>query len=400
MVRARSARKILGRLLWPNARDQIEFNQAITRAVRALSEDVNDLVQRADFFQRAIDNFENAFDNVDEAFRGIESRAEVLGERLDLFGRQAFIRYQEGIGALQRELANFSLRVEEQLSSENRENAETQEAFAARLRTFESGLADLRLRVGQVDLFLNEVKRSLPDTPTAERLASLPDAIANLYPSFEEVLRGPESVIKERARSYLGDIEATPVGGAVLDLACGRGEWLEVLRDADIQAYGVEINEQYIARGTSRGLDIRKGDALEHLKGLPDSELRAISAIHFIEHLESGQLVEMLDLALRALRPGGLIILETPDPENLLVGASSFYLDPTHLHPIPPQLLLFLVNARGFTDVSVREFKRTDRLESKVPVAAPWREDVNAIWEFLQNRVAGPEDFAVLARRA
>lgn len=394
------ARRVLGRVLWPLVRQQIEFNRGIGEVLSQLNVEVGSLREHALSFQRAIDNFENAFDNVDEAFVDFDRRERLIGERLDLVVRQSFIRYHEGVGVLQKELAELSQRLQRDLDERARTSSESERAFRDTLRRVEVGLSEVRYRVGEVDLFLNEVKRAMPQSPSPERLAALPGALANLYPSFEEVMRGSESEIMDRVRPYLDDVATVKVKGQVLDLGSGRCEWLELLKNSGVDAYGVDINEQYVAQGVAKGFDVRHEDVIEHLKGLPESELKAITAIHLVEHLDTETLLEVLDLSLRALRPGGLLILETPDPENLIVGASSFYLDPTHLHPIPPPLLSFLVTARGFTDVIVRKLKRSELIEPELPPDAPWREDVERLWEFLQTQVMGPEDFAVLARRA
>ncbi len=119
-----------------------------------------------------------------------------------------------------------------------------------------------------------------------------------------------------------------------------------------------------------------------------------------MEHLATDSLLEFLDLALRALAPGGVLILETPNPENLLVGAWRFYLDPTHRHPLPARLLSFLVSSRGFAEVAVRYIERPDL----PPVPHPrrgesWESDVAAVVEVVNQHLFGPQDYAVLARR-
>lgn len=392
-------RRLLGRLLWPQVREQIEFNRAVVEVLNNVNESLNLLNDLTKSFERAIDNFENAFDNVDDAIIDADRRDRLMGERLDLVIRQSFIRYHEGVGALQRELAAMSQRLERAFDESERSSRDAQRELKATVRNIGTGLSEVRSRVGQVDLFLTEVKRSLPESPTPERLAALPGALANLYPSFEEVMRGSEVVVKERAREYLADVAEVDRNHPVLDLGCGRGEWLELLRDSRIDAYGIDVNEQYVKEGRAKGLDVRHADALEHLKGLPEFSLSAITAIHLVEHLDTETLLEVLDLALRALQRGGLLILETPNPENLIVGASSFYLDPTHVHPLPPALLSFLVNARGFDEVVVRELKREEQFDPEIPAEAPWAEDVAKVWTFLKERVNGPEDYAVLARR-
>jgi SAM-dependent methyltransferase len=385
-------RRILARILSPLFHEQVTFNRQLIGIVNAC-------VQRIEFFDRAYENFENAFDNVEQAIIDAHKREVLLGERLDLIQRQGFVRYQQAVGLLQSDVAN-AMQTFEQATSELRDELR---AVGMQLKDskddVDQSLAGARMRLGELDLFLNEVKRSLPSPPTREQLANVPSAFAALYPAFEEVLRGPEKVIRERARVYLGDVEKVAQLGPVLDLGCGRGEWLTLLRESGIDSYGVDTNEHFVRSAVEQGLDVRLADAAEHLSSLPESKLAAITAFHLAEHIETDALIELLDLSLRSLQPGGLLVLETPDPENLFVGASSFYLDPTHLHPIPPPLLEFLVRSRGFADVEIRELKRQPTDEPPVDLAAPWSKDLKQIWTYLTTRINGPEDYAVLARR-
>jgi O-antigen chain-terminating methyltransferase len=109
----------------------------------------------------------------------------------------------------------------------------------------------------------------------------------------------------------------------------------------------------------------------------------------------------MIDLALRALKPGGMIIFETPNPSNVMVGADSFYIDPTHDHPIPSALLEFLVSVRGFTDAHVVPLKRAPNLFTNVmPSEGVWANDVSRVAQHVSNVFLGAEDYAVVARRA
>jgi SAM-dependent methyltransferase len=397
--RLRLPRRILTRILSPLLREQITFNHQLLAILNAFS-------QRIEFFDRAYENFENAFDNVEQAILDAHKREVLLSERLELIQRQGFVRYQQAVGSLQSDVAN----AEQRFGQETSEIRDSLRALSAELKDSKADLKDskadidrslagARMRLGELDLFLNEVKRSLPGPPTREQLAALPSAFSALYPAFEEVLRGPESLIRERARGYLRDVEGVAHLGAVLDLGCGRCEWLSVLHESGLDSYGVDTNEQFVKNGLERGFDVRLSDAIEHLKSLPEGKLAAITAFHLVEHIGTDSLIELLDLSVRALQPGGLLILETPDPENLFVGASSFYLDPTHLHPIPPQLLEFLVRSRGFNDVQIRELKREQVEEFSLDPNVPWSDDVMRIWEFVATRINGPEDYAVLARR-
>jgi len=155
-----------------------------------------------------------------------------------------------------------------------------------------------------------------------------------------------------------------------------------------------------VKSGTAAGLDVRHAEATAHLAELKEHSLRAVTAIQLVAHLPLERLIELLDLAVRAIEPGGALVLETPNPGNLVVGSSSFYLDPTRRQPIPPELLAFLVEARGFTSVEVRRLARDDapRLE---PVAAgePWSDDVRRILDLVGPRLFDAPDYAVIARR-
>jgi len=177
-----------------------------------------------------------------------------------------------------------------------------------------------------------------------------------LYFAFEQRFRGSREDIRKRVAYYLPLLRGSAVGkqgAAVLDIGCGRGEWLELLRDENISAHGIDINEAMAKDCIERGLDVQVGDAIAHLRRLPDNALGALTGFHIIEHVPLDTLLDLIEEAHRVVQPGGLVIFETPNPENLVVGACNFYIDPTHQRPLPPVLTQFLVEAGGFVDVAV-----------------------------------------------
>jgi O-antigen chain-terminating methyltransferase len=215
------------------------------------------------------------------------------------------------------------------------------------------------------------------------------------YVAFEDRFRGTREDIKQRVSIYLPIVRAAGAGVAeapVLDVGCGRGEWLELLREEQLQARGVDVNPVAVAGCRARGLDVVAADALDHLRALPDASLGAISAIHVIEHMPFAQLVELFDEAHRVLRPAGAAIFETPNPENLVVGACNFYYDPTHERPLPPEPFRYILESHGFERVEIM------RLHPDVHGA-----DLSflpaELAAVLAQRLFGPQDYALVGYR-
>ena len=175
--------------------------------------------------------------------------------------------------------------------------------------------------------------------------------MSDFYRAFEERYRGSRELIKGRLRAYAGFTEVLAKqypGALALDLGCGRGEWLELSAEAGFTAHGVDLDEAMLAACRERGLSVRTADALATLRAQPDASVAMVSAFHLVEHLPFEDVQTLIAEALRVLLPGGLLIMETPNPENLVVGTSNFYLDPSHLKPVPPMLLEFMTDFAGF----------------------------------------------------
>ncbi|MEA3299547.1 MAG: methyltransferase domain-containing protein [Pseudomonadota bacterium] len=215
----------------------------------------------------------------------------------------------------------------------------------------------------------------------------------DFYLAFETHFRGPDALIRERLAFYLPVIrERLPAALAslpALDIGCGRGEWLAMLREAGYQPVGIDLNRRNVETCAAKGLDAHQADGIDWLRALAGESVALISAFHVIEHLSLGQLNSLLVEALRVLKPGGLVIFETPNPENLITAAHHFYTDPTHRNPLPPTLVEFLLDYRGFADI------RTHRLHplGKLPAAD---DELARQWGALLH---GPQDYAVIARK-
>ncbi len=219
----------------------------------------------------------------------------------------------------------------------------------------------LMMQERRVAMFLDEARRCLPETFTHEQLQSFVaekgHLLDSLYVTFEDKFRGTREEIKERLAVYLPLLEEAGAGRTrrpVLDIGSGRGEWLELLRENNLTARGVDVNETLAGQCRERGLEVEIHDALKYLRSLPDGCLGAVTGFHIIEHLPMETLLELYAEANRVLVSGGLAIFETPNPQNLLVGACNFYADPTHKRPLYPETQQFFLEYRGFSRVELK----------------------------------------------
>jgi SAM-dependent methyltransferase len=195
---------------------------------------------------------------------------------------------------------------------------------------------------------------SAPTADSAPALVSHAD-IDQFYVEFEGLFRGSPDDIRERLKVYLPYVEAlaNDPSALVVDVGCGRGEWLGLLHEQGVRALGIDMNAAMVELCRERGLDAECTDAISWLQAQPAGSVALISGFHLIEHLPFETLLALFDAALHALRPDGMLIFETPNPENLVVGACHFYYDPTHRNPIVPAVAEFMARQRGFARAEI-----------------------------------------------
>ena len=257
--------------------------------------------------------------------------------------------------------------------------------------------AELVLQRQRVGSLLDEARKRLPSSFDKKQLRKIAAEGAHsldaFYASFDDQFRGTRAEIKKRLRIYLPILRKQGIGTAampVLDVGCGRGEWLELLQEQDLDATGIDTNRVLIGQCREIGLKVIEEDLLKYLHGVADNALGAVTGFHIVEHLPLEALTEFLDQTVRVLKPGGLVIFETPNPHNVLVGSCNFYFDPTHRNPIPSQVLSFLIEARGFVDVQVMNLNPSD----DTPV-----DDDSELAKRFNEYFYGPMDYAVVGYR-
>ena len=265
------------------------------------------------------------------------------------------------------------------------------DALSERVDRSEAARADAERLVRELEERLLRVERRergagvAPVTVAAQpSAATVPD-----YFAFESRMRGSVEAVRERQRPYVDDLRAH---GPVLDIGCGRGELVRLLREAGVEALGIDADADMVAFARGEGLDVEQADAVAYLDGLPDASLGAVFMAQVVEHLPPATLVRVLELAASKLRPGGLLIAETINPLSPLA-LRHYFADLTHAQPLVPETLELLARQAGFTETETRFLNEpAERLtEPDDPLIAANVRRLNEV-------LFAPLDYALLAR--
>jgi O-antigen chain-terminating methyltransferase len=260
-------------------------------------------------------------------------------------------------------------------------------------------------------LLLEEARKRLPapinQNQVEVMVAEEDHLLDGFYVSFEDRFRGTREDIKKRSEVYVHFVREAQAGtktAPILDIGCGRGEWLEVLGENELVAKGIDLNRSMVGYCQELDLDVSEAEAINHLRGLKSNSLGAVTGIHIIEHITFRRLIVLLDEVLRVLKPGGVVIFETPNPENLIVGACNFYLDPTHLNPLPPPMIQFVAETRGFVKVGIERLTANRNFNYQAPVFLDadetGAEKLNPIIQLVQDCFFGAPDYAIIGYKA
>lgn len=376
-------------------REEVEAalaKKADIEAIHRLEIDKANLEQLASFDARKADRYE-----VEAALAGkadLEALNRLAVEKASL-EQLASLEARKADAAAVEALASAAAAAREEAAAGLAEVAERCRAALAGIQSHKLRILDLERRLGFI---LQEVRKRLPAPLAEEQLRAVAKRLegldAAMYVDFEDLFRGTREEIKHRQAVYLPYIAKAPCRKGqypVLDVGCGRGEFLEILGENGYAAKGVDINPVMVERCRELGLDAEVADGIEFLRNAKAAHYAAVTAFHVVEHLPHESLLALLDEALRVLRPGGLLILETPNPQNLVVGSCNFYTDPTHRNPIPPPLLKFVVEARGFVNPEIKLLH---------PVPEQARPEGAALSAELASLLYGPQDYGVIAWKA
>ncbi|MHB8056206.1 MAG: class I SAM-dependent methyltransferase, partial [Candidatus Aminicenantales bacterium] len=260
------------------------------------------------------------------------------------------------------------------------------EDASALMKTF----AHLRDQIGRLLDFVEEKK-----LPTPALLGPILEPLEDWrYLRFENRFRGPSAEIRKQQISFLNDFSA---GGRILDLGCGRGEFLELLAEKGFRPEGVDLNAEMIGVCRDKGLSVERADLLENLAAREDASLDGIFSSQVVEHLSPAALRRVIELAFAKLRPDGRLLIETVNPLSVFALVHIYFLDMTHRTPVHPQALQFLMEAAGFSAVAVRLGAGLE--EEKLGAVPPSNEAaavLNGNFDRLNALLYAPPNYSVL----
>ncbi|GAC1570424.1 MAG: hypothetical protein NVS3B23_02100 [Candidatus Saccharimonadales bacterium] len=253
----------------------------------------------------------------------------------------------------------------------------------------------------RIDDQISDIKHQLlninvNDSPSKAQLSqsnNLTDDANNdkFYKLFEDKFRGSEALIEERLRVYdpyfeavSDDIKKLPI----IDIGCGRGEMLRVLKTLGFSSIGIDMNKAMVDRAVENGFRAECREALEYLMEQKSNSFAAITGFHIVEHIPFGNLLRLFQECYRTIQRGGFVLFETPNPKNITVGSCNFYADPSHLHPLLPEVLAFALETQGF--------------QSEIIYLHPSKEEKiykNEVINDVARLIYGPQDYAILARK-
>ncbi len=271
------------------------------------------------------------------------------------------------------------------------------ESMDKRVETARLGIRRIQERLEGMSTTLALARAELaatpgPGAPARERLEEA------RYVAFEQRFRGSSEEIRGKLSDYVSYFRGS---APVLDLGCGRGEFLDLLREAGIDALGIDGNAEMIERCRDRGLLVEVGDVIDFVADREPASFGGIFAAQLVEHLPPRLLPGFLESCRRALRPGGRLVLETVNPRSLVALVEAFYRDLTHEKPLHPETLDFVLRAAGFREVELRYSSPVSERARLLPLTAAelgsGTSTINQNFEKLNAFLFGDQDYAAIA---
>jgi SAM-dependent methyltransferase len=335
-----------------------------------------------------------------ETVRGLTERVEILARQHESIAQQEQLLVEQGqrLEALDARSSQLGEQLAGRIEAVGEAQTRSESLARSRYQEFQT----VRERIWRTERRLRRML-AVENGATPEVLAQAapeapPDAAEMDYAGFEERVRDSERV-KARQRGYL---EYFAGKGPVIDVGCGRGEFLELMREAGIDAMGLDQDLDMALLCKDKGLDVVQCDAIGYLAGRPDTSLGGIFSAQVIEHMTPAQLSALVTLASRKLVRGGTLVLETLNPESLFVHYKWFWMDPSHVRLVHPQTLTFLLESAGFGEVSCHFTSPPEGILPIPPLQSDGQgsvEEFNRATDYLNKLIFADQEYFVVGKK-
>jgi 2-polyprenyl-3-methyl-5-hydroxy-6-metoxy-1,4-benzoquinol methylase/uncharacterized membrane-anchored protein YhcB (DUF1043 family) len=417
-------RSITLRIVAPLIGQQQAFNSAIVDHLNRTSEANKNLVMT---LTKTIEFLHNEMNDLDKLESRLISYAQSLTPYIDTKDHEIsglMRRINEDIGEVTNDLDKRIYGLSGAIGGVSDELQKRWESMVARERRFEASVDEFRATSAGVQRISQALKRELSDLKRSgntlrnnkqrQHLDETNELNNNKvisqvdhykYVAFEDLFRGPDVEILSRLSDYVAYFEGA---SDVLDVGCGRGEFLKLLNKNGISSYGVDLNRAMIEECKENGLNVKEIDLLTHLKSLSDNSLGGLFAAQVVEHLEPAYLLEFIDTAFHKLRPGSKIILETINVASWSAFFQSYIRDITHIRPLHPETLSYFVTVSGFQKINLiyrspcAKQNKLEEIQGIMMHSRPLEGIIPAInrnVEKLNSLLFGNQDYAVIAER-
>jgi O-antigen chain-terminating methyltransferase len=389
-------------------RQQVEIGQDLAQREASHSETLARLTQQTEALALRLQRSEELAKSIDQLRQGLEANEHRL-ERMEAQCTAIPADIESHYAQLATQIESHYAQVASQINTRYAElstqfevvRQELSDAQAHARHHYDEFVA-ARERLLHTERRLRRVQRDengdgRPQIHASPPPAALPAAEID-YAGFEERLRS-SAMVKDQQRIYVPYFAGQ---GPVLDVGCGRGEFLELMGAAGIEACGLDPDLDMVLLCREKGLEVTQADAAQYLAGIPDDSLGGIFSAQLIEHLTPAQLNQLVTQAARKLRTGGLIILETLNPESLFVHYKWFWMDLSHVRLVHPQTLAFLLQSAGFGEVSTSFIAPPDGVRPIPPLAAAGSESIeefNRATEYLNKLIYGDQEYFMVGRK-
>ncbi len=402
----RIVRKMLRPFIKPLCKEQSEFNGSVTASINTLRNNevvTQDMLQRFDIeingLRTLIEKYKNEINRVMTELSQISERTSVLQqeiEKRDTKFQHGFDEQYSFIKSRLQDIEEMNRRLIREVENRNLDRNDGSE-FLCNRSLVDAAILNSNEKNNNIDVVQTAEGNKNDKNTNGEDTDNIYDEID--YYDFENHFRGSRESIKERQSIYIPYYKKAEF---VLDIGCGRGEFLELLQENQIPALGIDLYQEYVDVCSFHGLNAICGDGLDYLSKQETASLGGIFACQVVEHLTTHQIIRLCKEAYRVLKPGGYYIVETPNPICLGIFRNSFYVDPTHKQPIHPSAMEYYLQKSGFEDTKIL-FTEGSKSEYKLPILQA--ENVKNLKQFndginaLSDSIWGSHDYAIIAKK-